>query len=299
MRKMPKRVKADSLLYKRTGGQKAVFSAALAVFALYALSMLLPLFLMLMTSLENKIMYQINLSKPFSLPTKLVFENYRFAFSELSYKDTSIFGMFFNSAWYTVAAVAGNIFMCTCTAYALSRYKFKASKLYYAVILFSMTVPTIGTTAAQFRLANFLGLYNTPFYILFTSMSGIGMPFLMLYGFFKNISQSYAEAAFMDGAGHFTVFFRIMIPMALPAMGALAVIGGIGAWNNYETVLLYMPDYPTLASGLYGLSQTLPRLGNTPAYYAALIIALVPVLIVFSFFSDKIMRNFSVGGLKG
>ncbi|MFR6641464.1 MAG: hypothetical protein ACLUSP_09205 [Christensenellales bacterium] len=76
-------------------------------------------------------------------------------------------------------------------------------------------------------------------------------------------------------------------------------MNGIGAWNAYMDVLLYNPDWPTLASGLYGLSRTLPRLGNTPAYYAALVIALIPILVLFCIFSDKIMKNFSVGGLKG
>ena len=64
-------------------------------------------------------------------------------------------------------------------------------------------------------------------------------------------------------------------------------------------VLLYNPDWPTVASGLYGLSRTLPRLGNTPAYYAALVISIIPLLLVFIIFSDKVMANFSVGGLKG
>lgn len=87
--------------------------------------------------------------------------------------------------------------------------------------------------------------------------------------------------------------------MAVPVVGALALLNGIGAWNAYMDVLLYNPDWPTLASGLYGLSRTLPRLGNTPAYYAALVIALIPILVLFCIFSDKIMKNFSVGGLKG
>lgn len=122
---------------------------------------------------------------------------------------------------------------------------------------------------------------------------------MVIYAFFKNISWEYAEAALIDGAGHFTVFFKIMLPMAVPVVGALALLNGIGAWNAYMDVLLYNPDWPTLASGLYGLSRTLPRLGNTPAYYAALVIALIPILVLFCIFSDKIMKNFSVGGLKG
>lgn len=144
---------------------------------------------------------------------------------------------------------------------------------------------------------NFVKVNHLLHFVTHLGAGGVG--FLVIYAFFKNISWEYAEAAFIDGAGHFTVFFKIMLPMAVPVVGALALLNGIGAWNAYMDVLLYNPDWPTLASGLYGLSRTLPRLGNTPAYYAALVIALIPILVLFCIFSDKIMKNFSVGGLKG
>ena len=229
-----------------------------------------------------------------------MFDNYIYAFSELEYRGTGFFGMVFNSVWYTAIATVGPLLANTCVGYAVSKYKFKLRNVYYGVLIFCMTVPIIGTTGATMQLYSDLRLYNTgPLLQLFTHLGAGGIGFLVIYAFFKNISWEYAEAALIDGAGHFTVFFRIMVPMAIPAMGALALINGIAAWNAYQDVLLYNPDWPTLASGLYGLSRTLPRLGNTPAYYAALVISLIPILIIFCLFSDKIMKNFSVGGLKG
>ena len=248
----------------------------------------------------NNIAYEINLGQPFRFPDKLVFDNYIYAFSELEYRGTGFFGMVFNSVWYTAIATVGPLLANTCVGYAVSKYKFKLRNVYYGVLIFCMTVPIIGTTGATMQLYADLRLYNTgPLLQLFTRLGAGGIGFLVIYAFFKNISWEYAEAALIDGAGHFTVFFRIMVPMAIPAMGALALINGIAAWNAYQDVLLYNPDWPTLASGLYGLSRTLPRLGNTPAYYAALVISLIPILIIFCLFSDKIMKNFSVGGLKG
>ena len=191
------------------------------------------------------------------------------------------------------------VFMNTLVGYVIAKYKFKARGIYYGIIVFSMTIPTLGATSAIFKLYSDLNLYDTgPLLLFVTSLGAGGMNFLVMHAYFRNVPWEYAEAAFMDGAGHFMVFLRIMLPMALPAMGAIALIAGIGAWNEYMNVLMYMPSTPTLASGLYGLSTTLPRLGNTPAYYAALVIALIPILVIFCIFSDKIMRNFSVGGLK-
>ena len=280
--------------------QKVVFAVAFVCFMLYALTMIIPFIIFIAYSLEDKIIYEINLGQPFSFPKKLVFDNYAYAFKELSYRDTTFFGMVFNSVWYTAIATVLPVFMNICVGYAVSKYKFKARNVYYGVLIFCMTVPIIGTTGAKFKLYSDLGIYNTgPILQFITHLGAGGMGFLVIYAFFKNISWEYAEAAFIDGASHFAVFFRIMIPMAVPAAGALMLLNGITAWNAYMDVLLYNPDWPTLASGLYGLSRTLPRLGNTPAYYAALIISLIPILVIFSIFSDRIMQNFTVGGLKG
>lgn len=276
------------------------FVIAFIAFSLYAITMLVPFFVLISYSLEDKILYEMNLGKPFSLPKKLVFSNYAYAFGELSFRDTGFFGMVFNSLWYTAISVALPLYMNAIVGYAIAKYKFKARPIYYGVIIFCMTVPIIGTTGATMNLYSDLGIYNTgPILQIFTHLGAGGMGFLVVYAFFKNISWEYAEAALIDGAGHFRVFFGIMLPMSVPALGALALLNGITAWNSYMDVLLYNPDWPTLASGLYGLSRTLPRLGNTPAYYAALVISLIPILAIFSVFSDKIMRNFSVGGLKG
>ena len=280
--------------------QNILFGIVFVMFSLYALSMILSFGLLILNSLENKIMYEIKLGKPFSFPKKLVFDNYIFAFDGLEYRGTTFFGLVFNSIWYTAIATICPLFANACVSYAVSKYDFKLKNFYYGVIIFAMTIPILGTTGALMQLFSDLNLYNKgPFLNICTSFVPGGMSFLVLYAFFKNVSWEYAEAVLIDGGGHFTVFFRIMMPMAVPAVGALALINGISAWNSYMDVLLYNPDWPTVASGLYGLSRTLPRLGNTPAYYAALVISMLPLLTVFIIFSDKVMANFTVGGLKG
>lgn len=291
----------SSILYRRSKGEKVIYIIVFIIFALYALTLIFPFLWLLVNSFQNKIMYQINMSdgNAFALPKRWEIGNYIYAFKELSYNGSNIFNMFFNSIWYTALHIGGGILMSSFTGYCLSKYKFKLKNLMHAVIIFSMTIPIVGTTGAAFKLMSDLNIYNTPFYVLFTSLSGIGLNFLIMYGFFKNIPWSYAEAAFIDGASHFTVFFKIMLPMAKPIIFTLSIMSGITYWNEYMNVLLYLPDYPTIASGLFSVSRTLPRLGNTPAYFAALVISLLPVLIIFSLFSDVIMKNFTVGGLKG
>ena len=294
------KTKGKGLFVKGGTAQNVLFGIVFVFFSLYALSMIFSFVLLLLNSLEDKVLYEIKLGQPFSFPKKLVFDNYVFAFNGLEYRGISFFGLVFNSVWYTAIATLCPLFSNACVAYAVSKYDFKLKNVYYGVIIFAMTIPILGTTGATMQLFADLGIYNKgPLLSICTSFIPGGMSFLVLYAFFRNVSWEYAEAVLIDGGGHFTVFFKIMLPMAIPAVGALALVNGIAAWNSYMDVLLYNPDWPTVASGLYGLSRTLPRLGNTPAYYAALVISIIPLLLVFIIFSDKVMANFSVGGLKG
>ncbi len=304
MKKLRKRniSEESAILYKRTGPEKVLYGFVFVVFLIYALSLILPFVWLFINSLQDKTVYEMNLvlNKPFAFPKKLDWSNYAYAFQKLTYNDTNIFGMFFNSIWYTLVRIFGGVLASALTGYALAKYEFKGRNVIFAIIVFSMTVPIVGTTGATFKLVNdVLHIYNTPFYPILKYFSGIGMNFLVMYGFFKNISWSYAEAAFIDGASHSKVFFSVMLPQATSAVITLSILTGITAWNEYMDVLLYLPNFPTIASGLYGVSRTLPREGYSTAYFAALVISLIPVLITFCCFSDVIMKNFAVGGLKG
>ena len=307
MKKLFKRhAKKDEarVLISRTAGERVVYSIMFLIFALYAISIIYPLLYLVMNSLQDWLEFSKGTIDAFALPKPFHFENYKEAifgmkmFNSLG-EEIGMLQMFFNSIWFCVVTIAGGVLMSSFTGYAMAKYKFKLRSAIYAVAIFSMTIPIVGTTGSMFKLVSDLGIYNTPFYAILTSLGGFGFNFLVMYGFFSSISWSYAEAVFIDGGGHFTVFFRIMLPQARMAMLTLAIVAFIGHWNDYMTMLLYLPDYPTLASGLYQISRLFTRGGNIPAYYAGLVIATIPVIIIFACFQDTIMKNFSVGGLKG
>ena len=188
--------------------------------------------------------------------------------------------------------------MSCVTGYCLSNYEFKARKYIYSVAIFCMTIPIVGSMGAYYKLIGELGLYDTPMYVVVTNLSSWGFNFLVMYGFFKNVSWTYAEASFVDGGGHFTVFFKIMLPLALGPIITLFVVSAISHWNDYMTMILYIPSYPTLASGLYTFQANAIREVNYPVYFAGLLITLIPVLVLFTFCSDIMMSNMNVGGIK-
>lgn len=296
-----------SVLTKRTKGEKVLFIIVFVIFALYSLILVYPLLFLLINSFQDPLTYIVARIQPgynpFALPEVWHFENYADVF-KLSVVDSVgkkvyLYQMLFNSIWYCAFTVYGSVIMCSCTGYILSKYKFKASSFIYALIIFSMTIPVVGTTGSSLKLAHTLGIFNTPWWVLLSSLTGWGFNFMVMYGFFKNISWSYAEAVFLDGGSDFTAFVKVMLPQAKMAITTLVVVTFISAWNNYEASLLYFPNYPTLASGLYRLKLTATRSGDFPSYYAGLMVSVIPLIIVYASCSNIIFKNFSIGGLKG
>ncbi len=293
-----------SILRKRSPREKVLFGFVFAIFAIYAFSLIFPFLYMFLNSLKDPYEYLLE-SSHLNFPEKALFSNYGKAFTEMELETStgSVVGfplMFLNSIWYSALCTASGVFASALTSYCVAKYRFKLRGVFYGIAIFSMTIPIIGNTGSFFKLVYQLGLYNNPLYAIVTTFGGFGFNFLVLYGFFRSLPWSYAEATFIDGGSHATVFFRVMLPQAWPALLTLCIMAFIGAWNDYMTMILYMPDYPTLASGLYVIESSLKRGdgGSYPIYYAALLIACVPIIAIFAGFSDVIMSNFTVGGLK-
>ena len=209
--------------------------------------------------------------------------------------------MFFNSLWYAGVGSFLSVFMSSVVAYCLSRFEFRGRNVLYAVAIFSMTIPIVGTMGAQFKLEVDIGIYDSPLHVIVLNLGGLGgMYFLIMHGFFKNISHAYSEAVYIDGGGEFVVFFRMMLPQGMSMMFVLMLMNFIGGWNDYTAPTLYLPSYPTLAAGLFEYKSIAPRgAGGIPVYYAGLIIAMIPAIILFAVFSNRIMSSISIGGLKG
>ena len=300
-RKRQRRNKESYILTVRSRGEKILFAIVFVIFVVYAASLIYPFIWMFLGSLKTSTEYTLDGSqgRPFAFPDAFYFGNYAYAFTAMEYEGTNLFGMFFNSIWQSAINLFGGLFASAALAYVLSRFKFVGRTAIYTVIIFTMTIPIVGNTGGYYKLVSDIGIYNTPFFSLLTSFNGIGLGFLILYAFFSNISKSYAEAVYIDGGGEWTVYFKIMIPQAMPALLTLTIVNLIGVWNDYQTPLLYLPSFPTIASGMYVIKTSLLRTGKDPIYYAGIILSIIPVLIVFCCFSNTIMKNMAIGGLKG
>ncbi len=296
-----KRLKERTILTKRSRGDKVLFTIVFFIFLIHCISLFIPMGWMVMSSLENVEVFLIKENK-FTLPAVWEFENYIEAFTtlELGNGDTYLV-MLFNSLWYTFTGMAMHVFMPTMTAYVLSRYRFPGRNVIYAVAVASMMIPIVGTTGAAMKFFSDIGIFDTMMFPIIASLgAGFSSCFLVFYGFFKSVSESYSEAARIDGAGHFRVFFSIILPQAMPIIFTYAVTFSIERWNDYMTILIYMPNFKTLAAGLYEYSFVIEHgTGDYPVYFAGLIISAIPPVILFCLVSKKIMTSLSIGGLKG
>lgn len=131
-------------------------------------------------------------------------------------------------------------------------------------------------------------------------MNFMGIYYLIFLETFRAIPKDYSEAAYIDGAGNFTLFFKLMLPFVSKTFLTVMLIYFIGYWNDYQLPLLYLPSYPTLAYGLYKYSFSLePKISSVPMKMAGCMILFVPIFTVFVCLQKQLIGNVQMGGLKG
>lgn len=289
--------KDTSIIYNRRNVSERIwFIVAFVIFILYSLLVLLFFGWALKCSLMDLDEFYYN---PVAWPKMLHFENYKIAFDVLEYSKTTFFGMILNSLWFSIGGAFLNVFMHCCTGYVFARYEFKGKNFMLSVAIFTMIIPIVGSLPANYKLiCGTLRINNSPLYFI-TMLGGLGSNLMIMMAFFKSLEKSYAEAAFIDGASDWQVFISIMTPMAKGPILAIGIMAVISGWNNYTTPILYLDKMPTLASGLYYFNQAIQYVDNKPAYFAGVIMSMIPALILFTISSDRIMGNVVMGGLKG
>ena len=252
-----------------------------------------PLFFWsLFTSLKSQREFRGNV---FGIPKTFVFDSIKKAIETKLNGNTTIWGLFFNSLWSSLLSAGCGVLFSSMTAYVVTKYKFKGSKTILAIAIVIQTLPLVGTMPAMVDLVQKLNMYDNPSLFWIVWCGGFGYAFIVLCGYFRGVSWEYAEAGFIDGASHTAVFFKIMMPLAFPAIFSLFLVSFINAWNDYYTMYLYLESYPTLAVGIYQWEQLAGQSGGTPVYMSALTISVIPVIILYAIF-QKVIMNASMGG---
>lgn len=287
-------VKKEILMVKaRKSKRKYLYITVAVILGIYALTMLIPLYFVVINSLKRPSQFYDN---PWTLPKVLYLANYRKVFS-LSVDEVSVLGMYVNSIILTGASTLISCAATTVTAYTVARFEFRGKSLLVAVGIGAMLIPDLGSRSVIYKMYVDLHMIDT-WFILIQYATPFGMMFLITYSLFKTVSKTYAEAAKIDGASELRIFLQIMIPMAKGCIGMMMVMSAIGAWNDYYTPYMYLPSVKTLALGLQELTEQAQTYSNFTELYAAMVVAILPVLILFICMRDTIINNAVAGGLK-
>ena len=207
--------------------------------------------------------------------------------------------MLVNTLLYAVGGALIQAFVPLFVAYLTAKFTYKFSKIIYWVVVVTMTLPLIGEAPSAIRILQSLNLYDTIYGNWVQKFSFTGMYYLVFYSTFESISNDYAEAAHIDGAGETTIFFKIIFPLVRNMFFTVALLKFIEFWNDYQTPLLYLPSYPTISYGIYSLVlDKTAEMSKVPNRIAACVLVLIPILMLFIVFKNRLMGNISMGGLK-
>ena len=274
--------------------------------ALYSLLLILMLYTTVTVSLKSLFEFQTNL---FGIPRKPDFSNYKKAFDNMyvtipwgAYnRNVGLAEMLVNSVLFAVGCAFTSTFVPCVVAYVVAKVNTRFNKVLYAIVTVTLVLQIVGATASEIEVSRTFLLYDSLIGVWILRGSFLGFNFLVFYATFKNLSNSYAEAAYIDGAGYFRVMFGIMIPLVKTTFFAVFLMQFIAFWNDYQTPMLFLPSHPTAAVGLFKFTfASNTNAGSTmPTRMAGCMILFIPIFAVFIAFKNVFIGNLTVGGLKG
>lgn len=287
---------------KRMGVMNSVLFCTLVLYCLLLVVLMLWGFI---TSLKTRDDFYSNV---LWLPKKFAFSNYATVWQkfEVTAIDSigrkiaiDIYGQTFNTILYAVGGAFVTTVCCCIVSYLTAKFNYAFSNIVYTLVIVTMVVPIIGSTPAMLKFLKLTGLYDTWLGTYLMKFNFLGLYYLVFHGVFKGISPEYSEAATIDGANEYQIFFKIMFPLVSTTFYTVFLIQFIGYWNDYTTALLYMPTHPTLAYGVYYMSTSYSSdLGSEPMRMVTCVILALPLTVFFIAFKDKIMGNVTMGGVK-
>ena len=262
----------------------------------YAILMFVPFAWSLITSFKT-LPDSVQLSL---IPDPFTLQAYDYVFNEL---DPSLPRLFFNSGLIAGAVTVSNVVLGSIAGYAFARLRFPGREVLFLIVLATLMIPDQLRLVPVYLILNGLGLtkgvlqYAGVFIVLAISATSI---FLMRQ-YFLSIPHEIEEAARIDGASFFTTFWRVMLPLAGPALAAVAILQFQGTWNGYfwPYVILQNPDQQTIPVALSFFRLQGGLVTNWPPLMAVVVLATIPVLVLYLFFQRYFVEGIAASGVKG
>lgn len=260
--------------------------------SIFSLMMIYPLYWLITSAFKTNEEF---FSQPYSFPTNFAFDNIIRAWEVADLGRAML-----NSTIVTVSATVLTVFLGALTAYVLARFAFRLKAFLMVFFLLGMLIPIHSTLVPLFTMMNQVGLLNT-YWALILPYTAFELPIaiFLTVAYMSSIPKELEEAAVIDGSGYWGVFFRIMLPLSVPALSTVAILSFLRYWNEFVFALVFINDssLKTLPLSLAIFSD-----GFSTDYaltMAAMTVAVIPTIIMYLIFQEQIMKGMVAGSVKG
>lgn len=258
-----------------------------------ALIWLMPLIFIVLTSLKTRA--DLIQGSPFSLPKSLTLANYQTAWKTGKF---TIYGL--NSLIISATKVPIGMFIAALAAFAFSRMRFRFQKALFLFFVMGTMIPVQVALGPIFTMILNAGLLSTYLGILLPYIA-FGLPYhiFLFNGFFKSIPRELDESAMIDGCSKFGLFFRIILPLSLPILGAVFILDFVATWNEFAIALVILSSSSawTIPLGLMTFQGQFTT--NYGALNAAIVLSILPVVLVYLIFQRYFVAGLTAGAVKG
>ncbi|MGX1932496.1 carbohydrate ABC transporter permease [Microbacterium resistens] len=276
-----------------TTSDKVVGGISHVVLVIWSIAVILPMLWTLLSSFKTT---REIFASPFSLPASWNLDNFLSAWTKYN------FGlMFLNTVIVVGVSLVLVMVLGAMCAYVLARFALPGSRVIYYLMLAGLTFPVFLAIVPLFFILQGMGLLNTLPGLILTYVA-FALPFTVffLFSFFKSLPYEIQEAAYVDGASEWRTFFQVMLPMARPGLAAVAIMNFLGLWNQFLLPISLNTDQTkyVLSQGMASFASAAGYQVDFGAMFAAVIITIVPVLIVYIVFQRQLQGSVSQGTSK-
>ena len=278
--------------FKLSPKQKAARVFSYLFMALCVLVALFPIVWVVLSSFKTN---REILSNGLQLPSTFSFSGYKQAL-----EMAPILKFFVNSVIVSFASTALNVFILAMAGYVFAKKKFRFKNLIFGILSLSMVIPSTALMSPVYTVITKLHLYDTKMALILV-YTALNMPIslMILRSAFAAIPTDLEEAAYIDGAGFFRTFWQVMMPCAKGGLASAAVLAFLGSWNEFTFALLLTSSTSTRTLPLSLSYFTSQFSFNYTAMFAAITIAVLPSIIVFSIFQEQVCSSLTAGSVKG
>lgn len=268
---------------------------AYIIIILGALTMLVPFLWMISVSLREP-------AQQFSrniIPNPVTLQNYIDLFKDLP--NQAFFYLTYNSFKLSILAVIGQVLTCAMAAFVFAIVKFKGRDFLFALLLGTLMIPSQVSLIPDFIIFRYLGLIGTQWPLILPAFWGGAFGTFLLRQYFLTIPRDLVDAARMDGASLFDIFWRVYMPLSKPAVAALSIFVFKDAWNDLLHPLVYLPtdmNQTTLTVGLAFFQQQLQAGGKFTVLMAGAFLSIVPLLFIFFIAQKQFIEGIALSGVK-